>query len=76
MAFPCRETLINSSYNVKSMTEDKKATIVTLAQDLETTVAEINSRDSKDSILSRLNRAEGKLLDLSKSLGVKIKKTK
>lgn len=76
MAFPCREAVINSSYNVKSMTEDKKATIVTLAQDLETQVTTIDRTASKATILSTLDNAEKKMTQLTKTLGIKTKKNK
>lgn len=76
MAFPCREAIINANYNVRSMTEDKKATIVTLAQDLETQVTTIDRTSSKATIVSTLDSAEKKMTQLTKSLGIKIKKNK
>lgn len=76
MVFPCREAVINASYNVRSMTEDKKATIVTLAQDLEPQVTTIDSTASKESIISTLDSAEKKMTDLTKTLGIKVKKNK
>ena len=76
MAFPCREAIINANYNVRSMTEDKKATIVTLTQDLETQVTTIDRTSSNATIISTLDSAEKKMTQLTKSLGIKIKKNK
>lgn len=76
MAYPCREAVINSSYNVKSMSEEKKAYDLAASKDIAAAVASISANDSKDEILSNLNSIEKKVINLSKTLGIKVKKAK
>lgn len=76
MAFPCREAIINASYNVRSMSEDKKAIIVSIAQNLESEVNAIDKSSSKETIVSNLNNAENKINEFTRTLHIKIKKLK
>lgn len=76
LVIPCREAVINANYNANSMTEDKNTNIVSAAREFESTITEIDTKESTDSILSKLSGAERTILDLSKSFGIKIKKSK
>lgn len=75
MAFPCREAVINANYNVRSMSEDKKATIVTIAKELEKEVNAIDKSSTKVTIIAKLNKAEKKMTELMKVLCIKNKKS-
>lgn len=76
MAFPCREAVINASHNIRSMNEDKKASVVATAKDIEDSITTIDSTGSKETILSTLVKAEKKIAQLQRILGIKVKKKK
>lgn len=57
------------------MSEDKKATIVTIAKELEKEVNAIDKSSTKVTIIAKLNKAEKKMTELMKVLCIKNKKS-
>ena len=76
MVVQCRQTIIISSFNGGSMSDDKKAKIVSISNTLENDVDTIDKNATNDEILSTLSSVEKKTLHLTKLLGIKVKKRK
>ena len=76
MVVPCRESIIIYSMNERSMSDDKKAKIVSISKTLENDINTIDKDATNDDILSSLSSVEKKTLHLTKLLGIKVKKRK
>lgn len=76
MVVPCRESIIRCSNNERSMSDDKKAKIVSISKTLENDINTIDKNTTNDKILSTLSSVEKKTQNLSKLLGIKVKKRK
>ena len=76
MVVPCRESIIIYSNNERSMSDDKKEKIVSISKTLENDINTIDKNTTNDKILSTLSSVEKKTLNLSKLLGIKVKKRK
>lgn len=76
MAFSCREAIVNLRYNASTMSEEKKENIVATSKAIEADVDAIILNDTKEDTLYKLKSIETKMISLSKSLGIIIKKKK
>lgn len=76
MVVQCRQSIIISSFNCGSMSDDKKAKVVSISKTLENDINTIDKDATNDEILSSLSLIEKKTLHLTKLLGIKVKKRK
>ena len=76
MVVQCRQSIIISSFNGVSMSDDKKAKVVSISKTLENDINTIDKDATNDEILSSLSLIEKKTLHLTKLLGIKVKKRK
>lgn len=76
MVVPCRESIIIYSMNKRSMSDEKKAKIVSISKTLENNINTIDKDATDDEILSSLSSVEKKTLHSTKLLGIKVKNKK
>ena len=76
MVVQCRQSINISSFNGRSMSDDKKAKVVSISKTLENDINTIDKNATNDEILSTLSSVEKKTLHLTKLLGIKVKKRK
>ena len=76
MVVQCRQSIIIYSMNEGSMSDEKKAKIVSISKTLENDINTIDKDATNDEILSSLSSVEKKTLHLTKLLGIKVKKRK
>ena len=76
MVVQCRQSIIISSFNGVSMSDDKKAKVVSISKTLENDINTIDKDATNDEILSSLSSVEKKTLHLTKLLGIKVKNRK